>query len=106
MGHRDPGWVSAELSRSADTVEVTVPAGTFVGRETAVVVDGKRSVWTVEEAAPHRLLRWELANGETGALRGSTRMAYWQKSRNGDEAELEPLGLTPSTWSLRRPQTP
>ena len=47
----------------------------------------------IERAAPHRLLQWRCASGESAKLTGSFRSAYWRESGLGDERLRERLKL-------------
>lgn len=97
LAHVPLAWEEVELSRSAETREVTVPAGTFeVGEARAVVrgSEGERT-WTflVETAPPHRIVAWETSDGERAELRGSDRLAYWKLNAPGGEEHLKALGF-------------
>lgn len=105
LSHVPVAWEEAELSRSGDTRDVTVPAGTFEVEEARAVIRGTAGerTWTflVEKAPPRRIVAWETSEGERAELRGSDRLAYWQLNGPGGEKHLEALGLEP-----RPPGTP
>jgi hypothetical protein len=92
LGHDPLVWAEAKVSRSATAAPITVPAGRFEANVYTVVADVTTTVW-VETAAPHRIVRWERSDGETGALTGSARRKYWQEHDPGDEALRATLGL-------------
>lgn len=95
-------WVSATLSRAARPQKITVPAGSFSVEARGVKLPGgdTRTIY-VEQAAPHRIIRWESSTGEHAELLKSDRMKYWQMNGEGKEAALERLGL-----KRRAPRTP
>ncbi len=73
---------------------VTVPAGSFDAMEaTYTRADGVACTFQVERPYPHRIVGWRCADGEHAQLTGSTRLAYWQTQRLGDEKLLKQLGL-------------
>lgn len=94
--HKPMGWRKAKFTRSAETKETTVPAGTFKTRRATVAVDGGLQ-WEidVEEKFPHRVIRWQTNDGESASLVGSARLPYWKMNGPGFEQELTKLGLTP-----------
>jgi hypothetical protein len=57
--------------------------------------DGRVVTWTMESAAPHRILAWQSSDGEAAHLLGSARLAYWQLNGLGQEKQLKLLGLSP-----------
>ncbi|MEW6754683.1 MAG: hypothetical protein AB1505_27415 [Candidatus Latescibacterota bacterium] len=79
------------------------PSALTVGDSTWAVVpwswgwDGYRKTVWVEEAYPHRLLRWEDSAGGSGVLLASQRLAYWQLHGRDDEVWRERLGIGGST---------
>jgi hypothetical protein len=95
VAHVAPTWGEATLSRSASVETVQVPAGSYEVRRFTVTAPEHRTTWFVEEAPPHRIVRWERSDGEVAELTGSQRVPYWTKNAEGDEALLAPLGLTP-----------
>ena len=56
---------------------------------------GVTTTYTVESAAPHRLLEWRSGNGESGTIVGSARLPYWQLNAPGGERHLKEIGLRP-----------
>ncbi|MFN3198749.1 MAG: hypothetical protein ACE366_10120 [Bradymonadia bacterium] len=78
-----------------ETTEVEVPAGKFTTHTARWSVSGRTCEAAIEAAYPHRIVRWQCSDGESAALTGSKRMPYWRLNREGDEAALEGLGLTP-----------
>ena len=96
LRHRPLTWTTVELSVATETSSVTVPAGEFVVVErTAKIKGGPTWTFHVENAAPHRLIKWENSEGESAELLGSDRMKYWQMNRNGYEKALERIGMKP-----------
>ena len=94
LRHEPLVWTSARITRSAETSEVTVPAGRFeVTIYTVEVDDGRELTFAIEAALPWRLVRQTGPGGEELALKGSERLPYWQLNRNGDEKHLEDIGL-------------
>jgi len=82
--HKPIAWKRATLSR--------MPGGPTTEIYSANV-EGFERKFTVEKAAPHRILRWETSAGERAELLKSTRLKYWQMNQEGGEAALEQLGL-------------
>ena len=83
------------MLRRGDAVEsVEVPAGTFRAEVRTVEVEGGRT-WTfhVEQAAPHRIVRWTTSDGQKAELVRSKRMPYWQLNGNADVEALGEIGL-------------
>lgn len=99
LAHVDAVWDEVELSRSSETRELIVPAGTFEVAEVRAAIRGpagERSwAFQVEAAPPHRIVAWETSDGERAELRGSDRLAYWKLNGPGGEEHLERLGLEP-----------
>ena len=54
---------------------------------------GDRTVW-VEQAYPHRILKWEDGNGGSGELIASVREPYWNLKRREDEKFRVQLGIS------------
>jgi hypothetical protein len=50
---------------------------------------GKRDSLEFARGFPHRLLRWERADGAVLALRSARRLRYWEKNKPGDERILD-----------------
>ena len=91
--HRPLTWRTATLARASGSEQIAVPAGRFEVERRTVETPAKSWTFWTEKAAPHRIIRWETSDGETGELRGSERMKYWVLSGNGNEKELERVGL-------------
>jgi len=91
LNHRPLAWT---IARGAGTRSVTVPAGRFeVTTYTVVTADGRKLVFEIETASPHRLIRQTGPDGEELTLKGSTRLPYWQLNAPGGELHLKDLGL-------------
>ena len=98
----DAKWMTATLSRSARPQSITVPAGAFVVEVMVVRMPDKQTrTFYVEQAAPHRIVKWESSTGEHAELLKSDRMKYWQMNAEGYESALSRMGL-----SRRPPRTP
>jgi hypothetical protein len=75
-----------------------VPGGTFDVREWTLSAGDHTWTWSVEEASPHRLIRWTGPGGEVGELTGVIRSPYWTKNHEGDESLRRELGLGDPSW--------
>jgi hypothetical protein len=94
LSHRKLVWTTAEISRSPTTRSLSVLAGRFeVSSYRVATGDGRTLGFDIEAAAPYRLVRQTGPDGEELALRGSTRLPYWQLNGPGGETHLEALGL-------------
>ena len=98
LSHRPQAWGHATLTRSTETR----PVSTALGKLDAftITVDepgGPTTTWTLEAAAPHRILAWSSPDGESATLLGSARLPYWQLHDPGNESYLKQLGLPPPT---------
>ncbi len=82
--HKPLAWKRATLSRTSAGNNTEIYSAKFEGFERK---------FTVEKAAPHRILRWETSAGEHAELLKSTRLKYWQMNQEGGEAALAQLGL-------------
>lgn len=82
--HQLLAWKHATLSRNSAGNATEIYSAKFEGFERK---------FTVEKAAPHRILRWETSDGERAELLKSTRLKYWQMNKEGGEAALALLGL-------------
>ncbi len=94
--HQPVVWQKARLTRAAQAQTVKVPAGTFDVEVLTCAIEGGRT-WTfhVELAQPHRLVKWEVSDGEKAELLASDRLKYWQMNGKGFESSLAKLGLKP-----------
>jgi hypothetical protein len=94
LNHRPLAWTTAKVARAASSRTVTVPAGRFeVDVYSVEIADGRRLGFEIEAAPPFRLVRQTGPDGEELALRGSTRLPYWQLNAPGGEKHLKELGL-------------
>lgn len=102
LNHVPLAWLAAKLRRSAQVVDVAVPAGTFKANVCEVQIENERS-WTiyVEESEPRRILKWETSDSQKAELIATARLKYWEMNGAGFESALEKLGLQP-----RPPRTP
>ena len=97
LAHREAERIDVVLARETTTTKLLVQDEEISARIATVQrPDGEvLARYWIEEAAPQRLLRWELPNGESAQLIRSTRLAYWQLNGPGGERHLEQLGLSP-----------
>jgi hypothetical protein len=105
IAHVDPIWRDATLQRG-NPYDVTVPAGTFAVVDWTLSVGDRSAVWAVEEAAPHRIIRWSTSEGERAVLTGSVREPYWEQAGVRFEARREALGLPAHRWPADETATP
>lgn len=96
LAHRRMDVTKAEISRREATERVAVPAGNFEALVYDVRTGERTGVFHIEQAYPHRIVRWELAPDVRGELTGSTRLKYWRLNGEGDEGHLKELGLAPT----------
>ncbi len=82
--HQPLAWKRATLSRTS---------GGGATEIYSAKIEGFERKFTVEKAAPNRILRWETSAGEHAELLKSTRLKYWQMNKEGGEAALAQLGL-------------
>jgi hypothetical protein len=96
LEHRRQAWGEATVRRAAaPTTQPSVLGKIAADQYTVEEKDGPTTTWTVEAAAPRRILGWKSSTGESGRLLGSTRLAYWMLHDNGGEKFLKELGLSP-----------
>jgi hypothetical protein len=93
LTHTKMNIVKAEISRREDGERVEVPAGSFETIVYDVDASGRKGVFYVEAAYPHRIVRWELPPDVRGELTGAKRLQYWHLNKEGDESHLKELGL-------------
>jgi hypothetical protein len=94
LNHRRLAWTTARVTRSPTQKSVSVPAGRFeVSSYSVETRDGRTLGFEIEAAPPYRLVRQTGPGGEELALRGSTRLPYWQLNGSGGEKHLRELGL-------------
>jgi hypothetical protein len=93
LTHQKLNLTRATISRRDATEPVKVPAGDFNTIVYDISADGRNGVFYIEEAYPHRIIRWELAPDVKGELTGSKRVEYWRLNREGDEKHLKELGV-------------
>lgn len=96
LHHKPASLHAASIRWSEKPHSVTVPAGSFEVLEASYArEDGATVTYQIETAYPHRIVAWSVSDGESARLTGSTRIAYWQTNREGDEKYLKELGLRP-----------
>jgi hypothetical protein len=105
LEHRPQAWGEATLKRAA----AAAPVASALGRVRAFTIEvaergGPTVTWTIEDAAPHRILAWRSTTGDAGELLGSARLAYWQLNREGGEKNLALLGLEPQRPARAKPR--
>jgi hypothetical protein len=105
LAHRKTAWAPAVIERTTETETVRAPAGSFAAVTYVVkTADGRVGRFSVEQAHPHKVVRWSwapppnappfLGGTDAGELTGSARLEYWRLHDPGDEANLEKLGLS------------
>lgn len=93
LKHRPASPAPISVSWSAER-DVTVPAGSFKVRGASWTrPTGGTCTIDVETAYPHRITGWQCSDGEKAALRGSTRLPYWQLHGNADAKYLKQMGF-------------
>lgn len=96
--HLPAAWGEATVRRAPSAAPVKTALGTLRAiTYTVAEAGGDTLAFTVEEAAPHRLLAWKSSAGESGRILGSARLPYWQMHDNGGEKALEQLGIPPQS---------
>lgn len=96
--HVAAAWGEATVARAAEATTVKTALGTMRATTyTVAEAGGDTIVFTVEEAAPHRLLAWKSSSGESGRILGSARLKYWEMHDNGGEKALKLLGIPPQS---------
>lgn len=102
LQHKSLSWKKARLSRAKDIENTQAPGGTYQTMVMkASIEDGKNWTFYVEDLPPHRLIKWENNEGETGALLKSERLVYWKMNADRFRDEVVKLGLR-----SRPPKTP
>jgi len=126
LTHQPLRWTEVRITRLNGSKAITVPAGRFGAVVYSVkVASGIEGVFFIEDAYPHRVLRWAwkqeprrkgafgigsapgggpLAGdgNDSGELTGSARLSYWQLHGEGDESYLKRLEPGTSRASGRR----
>ena len=96
--HLPAKWGEATVSRAPAAAAVKTALGTLRAFTYTVAESGGDTItFTVEEAAPHRILAWSSSSGESGKILGSARLPYWTMHQNGGEKALKLLGLPPQS---------
>jgi len=94
LSHQKQAWIQATITREKQPQTVIVPAGTFTTSLYDVrVSDGRTGGFWIEDAYPHRIVKWSLPPDVSGELTGSRRLEYWKLHAEGDEKYLKDLGL-------------
>jgi len=94
LSHQPLRWTQATIEREAETQSVTVPAGAFRAMLYDVRSgDGRAGQFWVEEAWPHRIVKWSLPPDLSGELLGTKRLEYWKLNAEGDARHLAEIGL-------------
>lgn len=97
LNHKPMAWSSVTIRREPKSESVEVPAGKFEAMRYALTFgDGRRGVFLIDTAYPHRIVRWELLPDVSAELTGTARLPYWQLHNAGDEKYLDKLGLKPT----------
>lgn len=98
LGHAPVAIDEAELEREDEAVQMDTALGRIAVREASVEVDREGApdveyTFWVEEAAPHRVVRWTRSDGYEAELVGVDRMPYWGMNGPGGEAALKRIGM-------------
>lgn len=94
LAHKPLAWTTAEIERLTQPQTVEVPAGKFSAIVYGVkIADGRAGKFFVEEAYPHRIVRWELPPDISAEPTGSACLEYWRLQNSGDEGDLKSLGI-------------
>jgi hypothetical protein len=101
LQHQPSAWTEARITRSAGAAPVKTALGTLPAFTYVVEAGGERTTWTIEAAAPHRVLAWRSSSGDEGQILGSARLPYWLLNGPDGARELDKLGL-PATGAPRR----
>ena len=103
LQHVPAAWGEATVTRAPASAPVKTALGTLRAfTYTVAERGGDTTTFTVEEAAPHRLLAWSSSSGESGRILGSARLAYWKMHDKAGVKALELLGLPPQSVPRRR----
>jgi hypothetical protein len=103
FAHVRQAWGEATVTRSPTANPAATTLGSLKAYQyTVAVKGGPTTTFTIEEAAPHRLLAWHSSDGESARITGSARLPYWQLNHPGDESNLKKLGLVPGTMRPRK----
>jgi hypothetical protein len=98
LSHKAAAWGQATITRAPATETVKSVLGVVRALNyTIAEAEGETITFTVEAAAPHRILAWKSSSGEAGRLLGSTRLPYWTMQDKSFEAALSQLGLRAPT---------
>jgi hypothetical protein len=96
LSHEKQTWTQALITRAKESQIVDGPAGRFSTIMYDVRTgDGRAGMFWIEEAYPHRIVKWSLPPDVLGELTGSTRLEYWRLNAEGHERHLGALGLAP-----------
>jgi len=83
LAHKRLAWTTAEISRDGNVYTVKT-------------ADDRTGKFTIEEAYPHRISRWEMLPDISAEITGTLRVEYWKLHNNGDESYLKQLGIKPT----------
>lgn len=83
FAHRPPALTEVQVERVAGTRPLIDGAGTsWTVEEWVVTPDGGPTTrWSVEAAAPHRVVGWTSDDGEVALLRATERIPYWSMNK-------------------------
>ena len=94
LRHVPLGWRTATLSRAAETESVESVLGPVEARHATVTIQqGPTWQFLVEDALPHRILRFSSSDGTRLELVALERIAYWARGGRADESLRRDLGL-------------
>lgn len=91
----DDAFLSARMKRSGRTLSPSHTLPDTAGHKLKTI-DGREGRFFVEQAYPHRIVRWELLPDISAELTGTIREPYWKLHDNGHEKYLKDPGLKPT----------
>jgi len=96
LDHESLSLSRVTLSRDTQRKQITLNQRTFeVEVLVAAIEGGPRWSFEVDTEPPHLIARWSNDRGESAALLGSKRMAYWKLNGPEGRSALKDLGLKP-----------
>ncbi len=90
--HGEHQLLTAQIHKG-QAEEMSLAAGEIAAYPWTIETEkGWRKLW-IEQAYPHRILKWEDSAGGRGELKKTIRVPYWSLNSNVDEIYREKLGL-------------
>lgn len=81
------------LRRAVATETIEVPAGSFETTVHEASSEDQTLRFWVETSPPHRIIQWKSSAGESGRMRGSERLRYWEMNASRFDGAARKLGL-------------